>query len=153
MKVFEERWNLLLKSLSDHYRVDIDLQYRKLPKKFKDILFNGSGKEKIKMKYIRGYKKRDQSDFVIKEEVWSGIIEKYNKQYENGSYSTRDRLSKYLSTDACSECGSTRLNEKARNVFISDKSISDITSLTIEDCYKFFKSLKRILTKNDFRRT
>ena len=59
-------YNLLLKSLSDHYRVDIDLQYRKLPKKFKDILFNGSGKEKIKMKYIRGYKKRDQSDFVIK---------------------------------------------------------------------------------------
>ena len=135
-------YNLLLKSLSSHYKVDIDSQYRKLPKKFKDILFNGSGKEKIKMKYIRGYKKRDQSDFVIKEEVWSGIIEKYNKQYENGSYSTRDRLSKYLSTDTCSECGSTRLNEKARNVFISDKSISDITSLTIEDCYIFFKSLK-----------
>ncbi len=135
-------YHLLLKSLSEHYKVDINLEYRKLPKKFKDILFNGSGKEKIKMKYVRGYRKRDQSDFIIKEEVWSGIIKKYDKQYDNGSYSTRDRLSKYLSTDACSECDATRLNEKSRNVYISNKSISNLTSLTIEECYRFFKNLK-----------
>jgi excinuclease ABC subunit A len=135
-------YHLLLKSLSEHYKVDIKLQYRKLPKRFKDILFNGSGKEKIKMKYIRGYRKRDESDFVIKEEVWDGIIKKYDKQYENGSFSTRDRLSKYLSTDTCTECNATRLNEKSRNVFISNKSISNITSLTIEECYDFFKKLK-----------
>ena len=53
-----------------------------------------------------------------------------------------DRLSKYLSTDTCTECNATRLNEKSRNVFISNKSISSITSLTIEECYDFFKKLK-----------
>ena len=94
------------------------------------------------MKYVRGYRKRDESDFVIKEEVWDGIIKKYDKQYENGSFSTRDRLSKYLRTDTCTECNATRLNEKSRNVFISNKSISNITSLTIEECYDFFKKLK-----------
>ncbi|MAR77400.1 MAG: excinuclease ABC subunit A [Gammaproteobacteria bacterium] len=135
-------YNLLLKSLSEHYKVNIDTPYHKLSEKFKKILFFGSGDEVIKMKYVRGYRKRDQSDYVIKEEIWEGVIKKYEKQYENGSYSTRDRLAKYLSTDTCSECSGTRLNEKSRNVIISNKSISDITSLTTEECYGFFKNLK-----------
>ncbi|MBT5406462.1 MAG: excinuclease ABC subunit UvrA, partial [Gammaproteobacteria bacterium] len=135
-------YSLLLKSLSAHYKVNLDLEYRKLPDSFKDILFYGSKKEVIKMKYVRGYRKRDQSDFIIKEEIWDGIVKKYEKQYENGSYSTRERLSKYLSTNKCSECGNTRLNEKSRNIFISDKAISDITAFTTEECFNFFSNLK-----------
>ena len=92
-------YHLLLKSLSDHYKINLNLEYRKLPQSFKNVLFYGSDKEIIKMKYVRGYRKRDQSDFVIKEEAWDGIVKKYEKQYESGSNSTRDRLSKYLSTD------------------------------------------------------
>jgi len=141
-------YNLLLRSLSDHYKVDLSLSYRKLPKFFKKILFYGSEKDFIKMKYVR-YGKRDQSDYVIKEEKWEGILKKLSKQYERGSYSAKERLSKYLSVHKCEECSGTRLNEKSRNVFISKKSISDITSLTIEESYKFFSKLKLTGMKKD----
>ena len=93
------------------------------------------------MKYAR-YGKRDPSDYVIKEEKWDGVLNKFSKQYDRGSYSAKERLSKYLSIHKCDECSGTRLNKKSRNVFISKKSISSITSLTIEDCYNFFKKLK-----------
>ena len=135
-------YHLLLKSLSDHYKINLNLEYRKLPQSFKKVLFYGSDEEVIKMKYVRGYRKRDQSDFVVKEEVWDGIVKKYEKQYETGSHSTRDRLSKYLSTDKCGECASTRLNIKSRNIFIANKSISDITAFTTEECFIFFSNLK-----------
>ena len=135
-------YHLLLKSLSDHYKINLNLEYRKLPQSFKNILFYGSNKEIIKMKYVRGYRKRDQSDFVIKEEAWDGIVKKYEKQYESGSHSTRDRLSKYLSTDKCSKCDGKRLNIKSRNIFIDNKSISDITAFTTEECFNFFGKLK-----------
>jgi len=134
-------YNLLLMSLSDHYKIDLSIAYRKLPKYFKKILFYGSEKDVIKMKYVR-YGKRDQNDYVIKEEKWEGILKKLSKQYERGSYSAKERLSKYLSVHKCEDCFGTRLNEKSRNVFISKKSISDITSLTIEESYKFFSKLK-----------
>ena len=134
-------YSLLLRSLSDHYKVDLSVAYKKLPKFFKKILFYGSEKDVIKMKYVR-YGKRDQSDYVIKEEKWEGILKKLSKQYERGSYSAKERLSKYLSVHKCEECSGTRLNEKSRNVFISKKSISDITSLTIEESYNFFSKLK-----------
>ena len=134
-------YSLLLKCLSDHYKVDLSVPYRKLPKSFKKVLFYGSEKDTIKMKYVR-YGKKDQNDYAIKEEKWDGILSKFSKQYERGSYSAKERLSKYLSIHKCDVCSGTRLNEKARNVFISKKSISNITSLTIEECYKFFINLK-----------
>ena len=134
-------YSLLLKCLSDHYKVDLSVPYRKLPKSFKKVLFYGSEKDTIKMKYVR-YGKKDQNDYAIKEEKWDGILSKFSKQYERGSYSAKERLSKYLSIHKCNACSGTRLNEKARNVFISKKSISNITSLTIEECYEFFINLK-----------
>ena len=134
-------YNLLLRSLSDHYKVDLSVPYRKLPKTFKKVLFYGSEKDVIKMKYVR-YGRKDQNDYVTKEERWEGILNKLSKQYERGSYSAKERLSKYLSIHKCENCSGTRLNEKSRNVFISNKSISDITSLTIEESYKFFSKLQ-----------
>jgi len=133
---------LLLDSLADHYKVDIDMPYYKLPKKFKEILFYGSNNELIDMKYVKGYRSKNMDNFTVRTEIWDGIIQKLEKQYENGSYSQRERLVKYLSVDKCKSCNGKRLNESSRNVFIKNKSISDITEMTIENCLAFFSSLR-----------
>ena len=135
-------YSLLLQSLADHYKVDIELPYIKLPQSFKKILFYGSNHEVIEMKYVRGYRSKNTDDFVIKKEIWEGIIEKFERQYESGSYSKKERLVKYLSVDKCSSCQGTRLNVSSRNIFIFKKSISDITSMTIGECLTFFKKNK-----------
>tara|TARA_B100000965_G_scaffold404496_1_gene435383 strand:+ start:3615 stop:6473 length:2859 start_codon:yes stop_codon:yes gene_type:complete len=135
-------YSLILQSLADHYKVDIDLPYIKLPSDFKEILFYGNNGEMIKMKYVRGYRNKNADDYVIKKEEWEGIISKFDRQYETGSYSKKERLVKYLSVDKCSSCSGTRLKNSSRNIYILDKSISDITSLTIGDCLKFFKKIK-----------
>ena len=134
-------YSLLLESLANHFKIDLDLPYHKLSKSFKEILFNGSKGEIIKMKYVRGYRSKNMDDFVIRDEEWEGIIEKFERQYETGSYSKKERLSKYLSIDKCSECDGTRLNNRSRNIFIFNKSISEITSMTIGDSLKFFNEI------------
>ena len=88
--------------IRDSYNVDLTLPYNKLPRNFKNILFYGSNNDVIKMKYVRGYRSKNTDDFVIKKEIWEGIIEKFDKQYESGSYSKKERLVKYLSVDKCS---------------------------------------------------
>ena len=133
---------LLLESLSEHYKIDLNTQYRKLPKKFKKILFYGSGDEIIKMKYVKGFRSKNKENYIVKEEVWEGIIEKFERQYENGSFSAQKRLFKYLNIAKCTDCKGKRLNKKSRNIFIFDRSISDITELTIEECLDFFKKIK-----------
>tara|TARA_B100001113_G_scaffold352737_1_gene354935 strand:- start:456 stop:3311 length:2856 start_codon:yes stop_codon:yes gene_type:complete len=134
-------YSLLLESLANHFKIDLDLPYHKLSKSFKEILFNGSKGEIIKMKYVRGYRSKNMDDFVVRDEEWEGIIEKFERQYETGSYSKKERLSKYLSIDKCSECDGTRLNNRSRNIFIFNKSISEITSMTIGDSLKFFNEI------------
>ncbi len=135
-------YSMLLQSLADHYKIDLGIPYSKLPQSFKKILFYGSNNELIKMKYVRGYRSKNADDFVIRKEIWEGIIEKFERQYESGSYSKKERLVKYLSVDKCSNCQGTRLNESSRNIFIFNKSISDITSMTIGDCLSFFDKNK-----------
>ena len=51
-------------------------------------------------------------------------------------------MAKFMTLKPCSSCGGTRLNETARNVFIEDFSLPDISELTIEEAYLFFKKLK-----------
>ena len=135
-------YSMLLQSLADHYKIDLGMPYSKLPQSFKRILFYGSDNELIRMKYVRGYRSKNADDFVVRKEIWEGIIEKFERQYESGSYSKKERLVKYLSVDKCSNCQGTRLNESSRNIFIFNKSISDITSMTIGDCLSFFDKNK-----------
>ena len=51
-------------------------------------------------------------------------------------------MAKFMTLKPCSSCGGTRLNETARNVFIEDFSLPDISELTIEEAFLFFKKLK-----------
>jgi len=136
----------LIESLSLHYKVNINKKYKSLPEFFKKILFYGSENELINFKYYKAnskFSKSSDNKYIIKKHKFKGIVNIFDKKYnETDSYSIRENLAQYLSTKVCSECDGSRLNEKVRNVFISGKSISDITSLTIEDCYSFFNKVK-----------
>ena len=74
--------------------------------------------ELIDMKYVKGYRSKNMDNFTVRTEIWDGIIQKLEKQYENGSYSQRERLVKYLSVDKCKSCNGKRLNESSRNVLL-----------------------------------
>ncbi len=135
----------LLESLATHYDIDMDMQYRHLPESFKKILFYGSDGEIIKFKYPKIFRRTKSlnNDYVIKEHEFDGIVNIFDKQYnKTESFSIRENLSRYLSDKECSICDGSRLNKRARNVFLSNKSINDITSLTIRDCHSFFLDLK-----------
>jgi len=77
---------------------------------------------------------------------WEGLIpqsERLHKQTE--SEYRRKSLEKFMRFTPCPECNGRRLKEKILSVKISDKSIADITDMSIKKTLVFFKSL--ILTK------
>ena len=53
----------------------------------------------------------------------------------------REDLAKYLSSRPCQTCLGARLREEARNVFIDDKNLPELTAYPIEKAYEFFKHL------------
>ena len=53
----------------------------------------------------------------------------------------REELSKYQAQQKCDSCNGDRLNEAARNVFISGRNLPSITRISIREALHFFETL------------
>lgn len=127
----------MLLSLARHYKVNIDKPFKDLPKSFQDVVLYGSGDEKIKFTYINGMRK------VTRTHTFEGVLPNLERRYKGTeSIMAREELAKYLTAETCSDCQGSRLKEAARNVFISDKNLPDITDLTIAHALEFFGDVK-----------
>ncbi|NCX93767.1 MAG: excinuclease ABC subunit UvrA, partial [Gammaproteobacteria bacterium] len=125
-------YNQLL-SLAEHYGFSLDTPYQNLPNEIKQILLQGSGTERIRLKTF-GHRIRLQS--------FEGVIPHLKRRYEESdSNIVREELAKLLSEQPCQDCQGSRLNIGARNVFIADHTLPQITAMTIEDAQHFFKHL------------
>lgn len=129
----------LLESLAKHYNFDVDTPFAKLPKKIQNIVLYGSGEDEIVFNYVLGHNQHR----IRKVQSFEGVIPNMERRYqETESQAVKDELAKYLSTAACPDCHGSRLNLAARNVFITDKNLPAITTLTIEQALDFFSQLK-----------
>jgi excinuclease ABC subunit A len=127
----------MLSSLAEHYQVDVDLPYQKLPQSFKEALLHGSNKEKIDFSYHSA-----KGTTYSKRHPFEGVLPNMARRYrETDSNVVREELAKYLSTQPCDVCHGERLREEARHVFIDDSNLPSITTLSIEDALAFFQAL------------
>ncbi|MFT5163773.1 MAG: excinuclease ABC subunit A, partial [Alteromonadaceae bacterium] len=128
----------MLTSLASHYDFDIKRPFSQLSETHQKLVLHGSGKEKIKFKYMN-----DRGDVVMREHAFEGIIPNMDRRYrETESNSVRDELTKYLNTQSCPSCQGTRLREEARHVFINDTNLPTITNGSIGETKAFFNQLE-----------
>ena len=128
----------MLTSLARHYQFDLDKPFVQLPKKIQDLILYGSGEEKIVFEYYFGHRKKP----VLKTHTFEGVIPNMERRYrEAESQVTQEELGKYLSASPCPECHGTRLKLAARNVFIGEKSLPEITALTVDEALVFLSNL------------
>lgn len=126
----------LLTSLAEHFSFDIDVPFKKLSKKIKNIILYGSP-EIINFSYTLS----DGRHFE-REHSFEGVIPNMERRLrETDSFAVREELTKYFSHILCSECQGARLKQAARNVFIAEKNLPEITALTIKNALHFFDSL------------
>ncbi len=130
-------YSQLLESLADHYEFDLDKPFKKLTKKQQKLVLFGSGKELIEFKYAG-----DKGRKYTKIHTFEGIINNLSRRYkETESNVVREELAKFLSIQTCPDCGGTRLQTGARNVFIGEINLPTVTDMSIEDAFSFFKTL------------
>lgn len=128
----------MLKSLAVHYDFDIDSPFLKLKAKHQKAILYGSGKEEISFSYVN-----DRGDVFQRTHTFEGIIPNLERRYrDTDSNTVREELSKYLSTQPCSECGGTRLKREARHVFINNRNLPSITGLPVGEAKAYFESLE-----------
>ena len=127
----------VLTSLADHYGFDIDKPFEKLAKKHRDIILHGNDGEEIEFAYIN-----DRGTVFKRRHAFEGILPNFERRYrETESQGVREELAKYVSTAPCHSCGGTRLCEDARNVFVDDRTLPQITHLPVGDAFDYFEHL------------
>ncbi|SIT66483.1 Excinuclease ABC subunit A [Ectothiorhodosinus mongolicus] len=127
----------LLQALAAHYDFDIEAPFEGLPQRVRDVVLYGSGSEAINLAYhnARGRVSRTQLPF-------EGIIPNLQRRYhETDSNMVREELARYRATQACPDCQGTRLNTAARNVFVGERTLPEITAWPIGQARAFFGEL------------
>jgi len=130
-------YSRLLNALSKHYEFDLDMPFADLPKRIRGIILYGSGDERIEFTY---FNERGSSE--LRNHSFEGIIPNMQRRYrETESNVVREELSKYISNQSCSSCGGTRLRTEARNVFVADTTMPEVTSMPVGRAHQFFSEL------------
>ncbi len=128
----------MIRSLADHYDFDVEVPFEELDDRLQQIVLYGSGDDKIDFFYqnSRGMEVRKRHRF-------EGVIPNLERRYrETESGAVREELAKFLNSQACPECGGTRLNRAARHVFVSDHSLPEITRKSVGNAKQFFNELQ-----------
>ncbi|MGI2122838.1 excinuclease ABC subunit UvrA [Shewanella baltica] len=128
----------MLSSLAEHYKFDVEVPYEQLSEKVRKIVLYGSGKDSIAFKYIN-----DRGDVVVRNHPFEGILNNMDRRYrETESNSVRDELAKFINTQACQSCGGSRLREEARNVFLGDINLPQLTTWSIGEALYYFEKVE-----------
>lgn len=127
----------MLKSLATHYGFDLDTPFDDLSVAHQEAILYGSGTEEINFSYLD-----DRGTIYRKQHRFEGIIPNFERRHQNtDSQSVREELSKFLVSQTCPKCNGTRLREEARNVFIGEKTLPDLTHLPVEKSLLYFQNL------------
>lgn len=128
--------NSMLEQTCKHYKIDMDKPFKDLSVEQKKVILYGSDEMiDFKLKSTSG-RNHDKKEF------FEGIITNFSRRYiETNSEWIREWIEGYMVESECNTCHGRRLNTSVLNIFIQDKNIADICSMSIEDSYQWFKNL------------
>lgn len=132
----------ILKSLSQHFDFNFTTPWFKLEPNVREMLLNGTGSRKLKMKYSSA------RWTGIYEGGWEGAIPNLERRYKQTSSSgVREWIEQFMRMQPCPQCEGTRLRDESRAVTINDRNLGEISRLSIREILKFMDGLK--LGKNE----
>ncbi len=128
----------LFRCLSMEYKFSLDEPYENLNDEIKNLILNGSQGMPVNFSW-----RNKRGSLVERIFPFEGVLSNIERRYkETESSWSRDNLSKLISLSSCKACAGTRLRKEARNVFIEEVNLPDITSYTIDQAFKFFSTMK-----------
>ena len=128
----------ILVGLAAHYQFDIDKPFDQLDAQTQQLILFGSGKTRIAFKYPG-----ERGKPILREETFEGIVPSLERRHrETDSMAVREELAKYISTKVCPECEGTRLRIEARNVKVGERTIFELSAMSLKDSFKWFDNVR-----------
>ena len=128
----------MLSSIAEHYGFDVEVPLNKLSKKHREIILNGSGRQRIDFSYVN-----DRGDIIKRTHRFEGVLPNMARRFrETESSMVRENLQKFMRVTHCPSCAGTRLREESRHVFVGKSNLPNITEQSIAETLEHFNKLK-----------
>jgi len=107
-----------LQGLSRDFGIDLTAPFARLPRKSREVLLFGSGKQ------------------------FEGLIPNLRRRYDDGSWAEQEELEPYRSLRPCPTCGGQRLKPQSLAVKVKARTLSDYVNLPISEAVGVFDGLQ-----------
>jgi len=128
----------LLESACRHFGISMDVPYEELSAEQTQILMYGSMGEKIEFRY--------ENEFgQVREAIvpFEGVIPNLQRRHlETSSDYIREQIEGFMSQKPCPVCKGHRLRQESLAVKVGERSISELTDLSILDAHRFVDGLE-----------
>ena len=132
-----EYWYRVLGAVADAHDFSLDVPWKKLTKRARDVLLYGSDEE-VYVKYKNRYG-RQRAYWT----TYEGVLNNVERRHaETDSEAARDKLEQFMREIPCRACGGARLRPESLAVTIDGRHISELTSLSIRDTLAFVDDLE-----------
>lgn len=127
----------LLSQVSKTKKFSLDVPYSKLSEEIRDLLINGTSDEKYTVTMNSGkFKGTYQTSF-------EGVIPNLKRRYkETESAYVHGEIGKFMREVPCTSCKGQRLKAEVLGIKIVNKSIIDITDMSVDKCLEFFETVE-----------
>jgi excinuclease ABC subunit A len=133
-----EYFDRLLESAAKTFKFKLDVPFKKLPKKARDIVLYGAPDEQIHVRYRNRFN-RIRSYWTD----YEGVIPWLERRHgDTDSEHVRERFEQYFREVPCPECHGARLRPESLAVTLGGLNIHELTDLCIGEIDKFMRQVE-----------
>ncbi len=136
-RVLDGMYRMALRSVCRHYKQDINMPWRKIPERIKEVVLYGSGEEEIDFSY------NSQNYVHETRRAFEGVIPNLERRYrDTESNRARDMIDEFMATRPCTDCRGARLRPESRSVMVDGRTIMEVTAMSIGEAMEYMRHLK-----------
>ncbi|MEK7544426.1 MAG: excinuclease ABC subunit UvrA [Patescibacteria group bacterium] len=140
---FHDTWfSRIVTTITQEHGIDMRAPLSKLTPSQREVLLYGTG-DRV---YLVHGKNRFGEETTISER-FPGMVNELKRRFsESQSDFVREEIQKYMREEVCGVCLGTRLKKEALTVTVNDRSIAEVTALSIEACHTWIMDFEKVIT-------
>jgi excinuclease ABC subunit A len=129
-----------VQSIAAHYGVSLETPWQDLPQSFRDVLFYGSGDEKVRFTYNAEWSEGTYNSESVR--TVKGIVHHVDRLFhQTSSELTRRWYASFMSEQPCPTCKGARLRPEAGAVTVGGTTLPSVSRLSIAEAYAWVERL------------
>ncbi len=126
-----------LAAMERQWKFNFDRPWRKLPKRQRDTILFGSGTKELQVKWDS---EKIQANVSM---TWEGLVPTLMRRYQQTqSEHQKKYYAAFMAEQACETCHGNRLKPEVLAVRVGDRSIAEVSGMTIGEAFDFLKGLQ-----------